>query len=240
MNFAVWLIERPRWFKRTMLIANDFAMLGLALWAAYSLRLSRIYIPETWQTLVLLLAAPVIGVMVFYWRGLYKLVTRFIGPSGTTQIYIAVIIAAVLWALIVLMSGVKGQPRSVVVIYALIAAGLIRLSRQWAGAMLLKAAPQFEPARADSRKNVIIYGAGPAGIQLLRALNEAGTYRLVAFIDSSPSLARQVVHGVKVIRPEKIGKVIADEKVDEVLLATPSALRGERRLALKLLEKYPV
>ncbi|ODS02358.1 capsular biosynthesis protein, partial [Methyloceanibacter marginalis] len=147
---------------------------------------------------------------------------------------------AVLWALIVLMSGIKGQPRSVVVIYALIAAGLIRLSRQWAASLLLKAAPQFKPIRSDQRKNVIIYGAGPIGIQLLRALNETGGYRPVAFIDSNTSLAGQVVHGVKVLRPEKIGKVIADESVDEVLLATPSALRGERRLALKALEAFPV
>ena len=240
MNFAVWLIERPRWFKRILLLANDFVMLGIALWAAYSLRLGRFYVPETWQTLLLFLAAPVIGVFVFYWRGLYKLVTRFIGPSGTTQIYVAVIIAAVLWALIVYLSGVKNHPRSVVVIYALIAAILIRLTRQWAGSTLLKAAPQYQPIRTDIQKNVIIYGAGSAGIQLLRALNEVGTHRTVAFIDASPSLAGQVVHGVKVIRPEKVGKVIADEDVDEVLLAAPSALRSERRVALRMLEQYPV
>jgi FlaA1/EpsC-like NDP-sugar epimerase len=240
MNLAVWLIERHRWFKRTLLIMNDFAMLAIALWGAYSLRLSQFYVPETWQIFLLMLAAPVVGVLVFYWRGLYKLVTRFIGPEGTTQIYTAVFIAAVLWALIVLMSGIKGQPRSVVVIYALIAAGLIRLSRQWAASLLLKAAPQFKPIRSDQRKNVIIYGAGPIGIQLLRALNETGGYRPVAFIDSNTSLAGQVVHGVKVLRPEKIGKVIADESVDEILLATPSALRGERRLALKALEAFPV
>ncbi len=240
MNLAVWLIERHRWFKRTLLIVNDFAMLAIALWGAYSLRLSQFYVPETWEVFLLMLAAPVVGVLVFYWRGLYKLVTRFIGPEGTTQIYAAVFIAAVLWALIVLMSGIKGQPRSVVVIYALIAAGLIRLSRQWAASSLLKAAPQFKPIRSDQRKNVIIYGAGPIGIQLLRALNETGGYRPVAFIDSNTSLAGQVVHGVKVLRPEKIGKVIADESVDEVLLATPSALRGERRVALKALEAFPV
>ena len=33
MRFAVWLIERPRWFKRTLLIINDLAMLTIALWA---------------------------------------------------------------------------------------------------------------------------------------------------------------------------------------------------------------
>jgi FlaA1/EpsC-like NDP-sugar epimerase len=240
MSLAVWLIERPRWFKRTLLIANDFVILSIALWAAYSLRLSEYYVPDDWKILLLMLSAPVVGVLVFHWRGLYKLVTRFIGPEGTTRIYTAVVIAAVLWALIVLMSGIKGQPRSVVVIYALIAAGLIRVSRQWAGALLLRAAPQFKPLSFDQRKNVIIYGAGPIGIQLLRALAETGNYKTVAFIDANPSLAGQLVHGVKVLRPEKIGKVIADEDVKEILLATPSALRGERRMALKLLEAFPV
>jgi UDP-N-acetylglucosamine 4,6-dehydratase len=240
MQLAVWLIERPRWFKRALLIINDLVVLTIALWAAYSLRLSQLYVPDTLPKILLMAAAPVIGVIVFHLRGLYKLVTRFIGPEGTTRIYVAVIIATVLWALVVLMSGVKVHPRSVIVIYGLIAALLIRLSRQWAGAALLKAAPQHKPVSFDERKRVIIYGAGTIGIQLLRALNETGKYKTVAFIDSNPSLAGQVVHGVKVVRPEKIGKVIADENVKEVLLATPSALRGERRLALKALEAYPV
>ncbi|MEZ5873295.1 MAG: nucleoside-diphosphate sugar epimerase/dehydratase [Hyphomicrobiales bacterium] len=240
MKLAVWLIERPRYFKRTLLMVNDFVMLSIALWAAYSLRLSRFYVPESLEILLLMLAAPVVGVLVFYWRGLYKLVTRFIGPEGTTRIYMAIIIAAVSWALIVLMSGIQGQPRSVVVIYALIAAGLIRLSRQWAGALLLRSAPQHKPLSFDERKNVIIYGAGPIGIQLLRALNETGNYRTVAFIDANSSLAGQFVHGVKVARPEKIAKLINEENVKEILLATPSALRGERRVALKLLEAFPV
>jgi FlaA1/EpsC-like NDP-sugar epimerase len=240
MQLAAWLIARPRWFKRALLILNDLAMLTIALWAAYSLRLSQLYVPDSLDKILLMAAAPVIGVVVFHLRGLYKLVTRFIGPEGTTRIYVAVIIATVLWALVVLMSGVKVHPRSVIVIYGLIAAGLIRLSRQWAGAALLRAAPQHKPVSFDERKPVIIYGAGTIGIQLLRALNETGKHKTVAFIDSNPSLAGQVVHGVKVVRPEKIARVIDRENVKEVLLATPSALRGERRLAMKLLEAYPV
>jgi FlaA1/EpsC-like NDP-sugar epimerase len=240
MRLAVWLIERPRWFKRLLLIVNDLVLLTLAVWLAYTLRFSHFYVPESLDKWLLLVAAPVIGVVVFHMRGLYKLVTRFIGPEGTTRIYLAVIVAVVLWALVVLMVGPKDHPRSAVVIYALIAALLVRLSRQWAGAMLLAAAPEHKAVSFDERKPVIIYGAGTLGIQLLRALNETGGYKTVAFIDSNPSLAGQLVHGVKVLRPEKIGKVIADENVKEVLLATPSALRGERRLALKTLEAFPV
>jgi FlaA1/EpsC-like NDP-sugar epimerase len=240
MRAAVWLIEQPRRFKRIFLIVNDIAMLTIALWAAYSLRLSRFYVPESFGMILLMAAAPIIGVITFHLRGLYKLVTRFIGPEGTTRIYVAVVIAVLAWALLVLLSGIKGHPRSVVVIYGLIAAGLIRLSRQWAGAVLLRAAPQHKPVNFNERKNVIIYGAGTVGIQLLRALNETGQFNMVAFIDNNPSLAGQVVHGVKVLRPGKIGKVITTENVKEVLLAMPSALRSERRAAIKALEPFPV
>jgi FlaA1/EpsC-like NDP-sugar epimerase len=240
MRAAVWLIEQPRWFKRIFLIVNDIAMLTIALWAAYSLRLSRFYVPESFGMILLMAAAPIIGVITFHMRGLYKLVTRFIGPEGTTRIYVAVVIAVLAWALLVLLSGIKGHPRSVVVIYGLIAAGLIRLSRQWASALLLRAAPQHKAVGFDERKNVIIYGAGTIGIQLLRALNETGQFNMVAFIDNNPSLAGQVVHGVKVLRPGKIGRVITTENVKEVLLAMPSALRSERRAAIKALEPFPV
>ena len=240
MNAAVWLIERPRWFKRIFLIINDIAMLTIALWAAYSLRLSRFYVPESFGMILLMAAAPIIGVVTFHLRGLYKLVTRFIGPEGTTRIYVAVIIAVLAWALLVLLSGIKGHPRSVVVIYGLIALGLIRLSRQWVGALLLRLAPQHKPVSFDERKNVIIYGAGTMGVQLLRALNETGQFNMVAFIDNNPSLAGQMVHGVKVLRPGKIGRMITNENVKEVLLAMPSALRSERRAAIKALEPFPV
>ena len=94
MRFAVWLIERPRWFKRAVLIVNDLVLLSLAVWAAYTLRLSRLYVPDSLEKWLVIAAAPVIGVAVFHMRGLYKLVTRFIGPEGTTRIYIAVLIAA--------------------------------------------------------------------------------------------------------------------------------------------------
>ncbi len=240
MRLAEWLIERPRWFKRALLIANDILMLSIALWAAYSLRLSRPYVPSSWEMVLLIASAPLIGVITFYSRGLYKLVTRFIGPEGTTRIYIAVIMAAGAWGLVVLMSGIPNHPRSVVVIYALVAAGLIRLSRQWAGSLLLRSAPHHKPVTFDERKRVIIYGAGQLGIQLLRALNETTQYKAVAFIDNNPSLAGQVVHGIKVLRPERIDKVIADEGVKEVLLALPAAQRSERRAAIKALDQYPV
>src|SRR4029078_2426301 len=112
-------------------MANDMGMLSIALWAAYSLRLSHAYVPDSTTKWVLLSAAPLIGFINFHMRGLHTLATRFTRPSGAPRIYIAVVIAVLIWALVVLMSGVKGHPRSVVVIYGLIAAGVNRVSLEW-------------------------------------------------------------------------------------------------------------
>jgi len=239
-RFSSWMVESPRWFKRCLLVGNDFVMLTLALWAAYSLRLSELYVPDTPTLWFLLLAAPVVGVITFYMRGLYKLVTRFIGPEGTTRIYLAVILAVLFWALLVLMVSPYPHPRSVIVIYGLIAAGLIRLSRQWAGAALLHALPNIRGVSFDKRSRVIIYGAGHTGVQLLRALNEAGMHKTVAFVDPDPSLHRQYIHGVRVISQDKLSKLITKEGVTEVMLALPHALRSQRREALATLEPFPV
>ena len=70
--FAVWLIERPRWFKRIVLIINDLVLLIVAVWAAYTLRLSRLYVPQSLDKWLVMAAAPLIGVVVFYMRGLYS------------------------------------------------------------------------------------------------------------------------------------------------------------------------
>src|SRR4029453_19211388 len=61
-----------------------------------------------------------------------------------------------------------------------------------------------------------------------------------AFIATTPPLSGPGGHGGKGLRPGKIGKVITPENVKEVLLAMPSALRSERRAAIKALEPFPV
>ena len=90
------------------------------------------------------------------------------------------------------MSGVKDHPRSAVVIYGLIAARSHSPEPAMGGRGAAPAAPQHKPVSFDERKPVIIYGAGTIGIQLLRALNETGGYKTVAFIDCQSLACRPV------------------------------------------------
>jgi len=238
-QFRTWLLKLPRWAKSVLLIGNDFFLLALALWLAYTLRLNVLYVPPDLETAMIFVAAPVIGVATFYFRGLYRLVTRYITQEAAGRIYITVALAVLLWVLLILMLGITSVPRSVVVIYGLIAAGFIRLSRHYAG-WVLQALPHATPAKLDPRTKVAIYGAGDSGTQLRQALSGSTQYKPVAFIDDDPSMWGQNIANNKVYQPDKIPKLIERDGVREIFLALPSASRHERKAVIHNLETLPV
>ncbi len=238
-QFRTRLLDLPRWAKRVLLIANDAFLLAFALWAAYSLRLNVFYLPPDRESLAVFLAAPLIGVATFYVRGLYRLVTRYIAQEAATRIYLTVALAVLLWVLMILLAGITGVPRSVVVIYGLFAAALIRLSRHFAG-WVLAAIPYATPASFDPRTKVAIYGAGKTGLELSRALRGSGKYKTVAFVDDDKSLWGQIIDRTKVYRPDKIAKLIERNGVKEIFLAMPSASRLQRKTVIRNLESHQV
>ena len=233
------LIALPRWVKRVLLITNDFLILSFALWAAYSLRLNTFYIPPDKTTFVLFAAAPVIGVLTFYFRGLYKLVTRYFQDEAAGRIYITIFLAVLIWALMLYLSGMPGVPRSVVIIYCFFAAALTRLTRHIAG-MILRSSPNIKMARLDPRTPILIYGAGASGRELLRSLKGSKDYRPIGFIDDNKSLRGQYINKLRVYGPDKIGKRIRRDGVQEIFLAIASASRQRRRDVIRSLESYPV
>lgn len=240
-RFRQWLLDLPRRQKRVILAALDFVALSAVLWAVISLRYNTLYVPPNWLAALLLLSAPLATIATFSYAGLYRLVTRYLGSRGHTRIVGCVAISVLLWSQIVFMSGQLGIPRSVILIYGIVAALAITASRHL-GAWLLKTSGIVLPKyREDKQRHaVIIYGASQAGVELANALSRVRSRDIVGFCDNSPTLWGQYVGGIKVYRPERLGKVIERFGVKEVLLAIPAGERNERRLVLKELENYPV
>src|SRR5262245_47539856 len=98
-----------------------------------SARLGELYLWPSWGLFLIFCAAPAIGVGTFFRLGLYRLVTRYISGEGAVLIPVAVGLSALVWALLVLLSGVQtsgtqaasGQnilviPRSVIILYPLL------------------------------------------------------------------------------------------------------------------------
>ena len=93
---------------------------------------------------------------------------------------------------------------------------------------------------SKGRKNVLIYGAGAAGIALARELrmNPGLKYRVAGFVDDNPGLRGEVIGGHRVLGPgrEMIRHVQRLRRravvVDEVLISMPSATGRQVREAV--------
>jgi UDP-N-acetylglucosamine 4,6-dehydratase len=247
------LIGLGRYQKRVILAVSDFLVLGLALWIAMSARLGELYLWPSWGLFLIFCAAPAIGVGTFFRLGLYRLVTRYISGQGAVLIPVAVGLSTLVWALLVLLSGVQtsgtqaasGQtvqviPRSVIILYPILGSAFVWGTRQVGGFMLRSVGVELPVRSRENIKTVLIYGAGTTGVQLLDELRRTGAYEPVGFIDMSPTLWGMYVGGLKVYRPERLASIVQRKDVREVLLAMPMARRRERRAALRELETLAV
>jgi FlaA1/EpsC-like NDP-sugar epimerase len=232
------LLGWSRLTKRLLLVMNDFCLLALALWLALSFRYAMPYLPPTRQLGLVLAAAPFIGVAIFVWGGLYQLVTRYIGARGTSRLLGCLSLAVLLWSLLVLLSGVVGIPRSVVIMYGVIGFALLLGSRQFISWLLrISSGTQLAGVTPAS---VVIYGAGETGVQLLEAIRQNGSADVVGFLDAKASMWGQYVGGIKVYRPEKLAALVARGDVKFVYLAIPDSERRQRSAILNWLQHYDV
>ncbi|WP_300454572.1 nucleoside-diphosphate sugar epimerase/dehydratase [Accumulibacter sp.] len=215
-------LSLPRRHKQAIAVATDFLLLLLAFWSALALRF------ETWNPQLTghgwqMLAAPLVAIPVFIRLGLYRAVTRFMEDRVVFVVAGGVSLSVLLVAAMVALTHTPGLSRGVLVIYWLLACLYVGASRFLARSLFLRA-----ERRQDQRKRVAIYGAGQAGTQLAYALRAGREYLPVAFLDDSPAKQKTEVAGLRVHAPRKLASMIASKRVDEVLLAIPSASRARR------------
>jgi len=231
------ILNFPRNSKRLIVLGVDLLLLPLALWISFSLRYGVMYVPVD-KIIYLFLAVPVIAVPIFVRFGLYRAIIRYIGFKAMWAVVQAVSLYTLVWGVLVLLSGIAGVPRSVVLINWLVTILLIggtrAIARWWLSG-------SFNPVnQAGEQKRVIIYGAGSAGIQIANALVSSRDFNPVAFIDDNPSLQRNYIQGLRIHPFSKIASLIEKFAVDEVLLAMPSLARSRRREIISQLEPYAV
>ena len=252
------IINLSRSYKRLILVFIDSILLIFVLWASYSIRLDLWYYPKD-DTLRLILAAPIIGLPIFSKLGLYKSVIRHIDFKSLWHILVAVTIYALLWGLLSFFAqgdfaGKRGFiieifPRSVIIINWLLSI-LVIIGIRVVGRFILSEHVKFSFFKNKSKINldnlnngkskVLIYGAGSAGVQLASALSTSSELVPVGFIDDNKDLEGNNISGLNVYTVNNIEDLINKFKVDEVLIAIPSASRSDRFNIIDRLERYPV
>jgi FlaA1/EpsC-like NDP-sugar epimerase len=225
------LTQISKFKKSLVLVTFDSITLIFTLFAAFSLRFDAWYWPD-YETGLLILFAPIVAIPIFTAFGLYSLVNRHINFHAMWLIIKAVSVYALVWGVFVFLSGygMVSVPRSVVLINWTLSILFIGGSRMFVFWLFSK--------KTSNLKNIIIYGAGSAGIQIHNALQSTHQIKVVAFIDDNKKIHGQYLYGIKVFGPKDIKYVVSEHNVSEVLLTIPSVSQLRKTKIINNLELY--
>ena len=229
-NIKSSLLNLGRPIKTIIIVMVDYFLLTSSFWLSLSVRNNSIYIPNP-ESNFLILLGPLIAIPIFYSFGLYKSIIRYSSIQSLLTIMKAVSFYTLLWFLVVLSVAIVSKPYDFLLINWLLTIFLTGAIRYSAQAIL---------GNNDSKINVLIYGAGSAGIQLEAALKFNNTYKVVGFIDKKKELEGQLISGKKIQSASNLDKTLKDKEVGEILIAIPTLSRKKRFELLQTLKKYPV
>ena len=232
------LINLSRRNKRTLMVLFDACTVIASIFLAFSLRLGHFYYPTgNNHLLLIMIASPILALPIFYAFGFYREVIRYVGFKALWQINQATTLYAVLWALVSFMAVIDGIPRTVILInwsIVLMSVGGSRFFARWI------LSQENITNSLSQKRNVLIYGAGPAGRELCTALYQSSEYNPVAFVDNSVELYRQSINGLEVFNEDDIEDLIQKHNIKEVLLALPSISRRRRNEIIAILNPLPI
>jgi len=216
-------LDLPRRQKQTVAAAADLFFVPLTFFVALALHFNDIQLPEMRQYFWLIVASPIISIPVYARIGLYRAIIRYIDHQIVMTVAKGAAISVVMLALMALFSLGNAFSATPFVIFAGNLVLYLLASRFLARGFFLG------DRRAPDRVNVIVYGAGDAGVQLANALLPGKEYLPVAFVDDNRQLQKATISGIKVYSSERIADLIEKYSVGTVLLAMPSLSRGEQK-----------
>jgi FlaA1/EpsC-like NDP-sugar epimerase len=218
---------------RVAVVLHDLVATALAWWISkllrYALKPDEIVSFMLFEFPIVLLVQG----LIFRWTGLYKGVWRFASLPDLWNILRAVLLGAVAIGLsLFLYCRLEGVPRSVLLMYPMVLAGLLGLPRLtyrfWKDS-------RDDARRGVSIKRVLIVGADRAGEVLSRDLRRDSGYAVVGFVDDRMTLRGASINGHPVLGDlEQLPDVAREAAVDMLLIAMPEASTSEMRHVVAL------
>jgi len=241
MNLKKTLLSTSRLNKKLLALTSDFLSMSFAILLALVISNVEIYSINL-EEFLRLFWMPLLCVITFWYFGVYSSVVRYIDLSVIFILARAIFFAFALGLIskflyIYLLSYFIPRSSDSLISFEGWLVGFITFSFLIITSRLTA---NFYLSDRLSEKRVVIYGAGDAGIQLASALRVSKEMQPIAFIDSNPSLHGTYLGGIKVLHPKKLERLASRGKVDEVLIAMPSASKSTLRNLLKEIENYSV
>ncbi len=226
--------------RQIVLFISDMLFVNIALFTALLLRFDGqvpvAYLVLFWQTALIF---TFIRLSIFFLAGLYRNLWQYASVRELIHIVAAVSISTTAIYLASLFSF-SLFPRSVYVISWLLQLLLIGGTRL--GVRILQS--MVHKKMEGYQKRVLIVGAGEAGAVVageLKKNREDFYYKPVGFIDDNPEKKGKYLQGIKILGGrEVLPEIIQSLKVDEVIVAIPSAPKKILKEIADICKNFPV
>lgn len=227
-HIAEYLLSLPRSVKRLILLVSDLTLSFVCLFLALSLRYGHIAHHISPVILALCATLPILGL---YLIGFYKGVARGFLDTVMGRVAQLFFILLVIYEIIIYLNPLEGVPRSVPIIFLFLFFIGLWNSRLIIRELLTRwrSHEQSRPSDSSARDNIVIYGAGEAGKDLLEGLRNSHKYHVVAYVDDDKQLIGAYLLGKKIYAAHSIETVIKKYDVAQVFLAMPSVSRARKR-----------
>ena len=224
--------------KQIIIMFVDILLLSFSLFLSFSIRLNEVFYFEDIKYF-LIYVVTLTSIPIFIRYGLYKEVTRYIGTNFLWVIFKAVSVYSLVWGLAIVILGLDLLPRSVIIM-------------QWTFALLFISASRFVAKnflnpysnktynKNIKVQNVLIYGAGKAGMQLAGLIQYNHEFNLIGFIDDNKKLIGQKINGINVYQLELIKKNKIKFSLKQIFVAIPSLSNKRKEILINKINELNV
>lgn len=237
LNAAIDVASRsmnwPRPAKRLAVMALDAVLCAIAVWIAFSLRIGDWHMPDkallTFTGAMLCLWYPIALL-----RGVYSAIFRFSGRGAIIGLTLAVGLLTVPMAVLFMAIPQEGVPRTMALLGPILFYLMLGLSRIVGRYVLVDL---FNARSAgDTRKHVVIYGAGATGQMLANTLGVESGMRVVGFIDDDRAKWGRLLDGRRIYRSAQVADLAQRRGVTDIVLAMSQISFSRRKQIIAALE----
>lgn len=230
-----------RYSKRIIAIITDASLCVLCTWLAFVLRLEELILFKDFNFYPALISV-VIALPIFWLFGLYRTIFRYTGLSIILNIFTSTFLYGLLFFLVIGIYGISSYtpnftiiPRSIGILQPMLLFFAIITSRLFVRYIFNKT---FDSKKSLRKKNILVYGAGDAGRQLVISLENSPEFKVRGFLDDDIELHRQVLLGQTIYSTSKLEKLVKNKGISLVFLALPSIGRNKRNQIIEKLNKF--
>jgi FlaA1/EpsC-like NDP-sugar epimerase len=230
--------------RQSLIILFDVLISILATYFAFSLRLETYHIPK-YDDIYIYLVCVLTFLPIYILFGIYNSLVKYINLYSIIRIALATIIYS--FVLFIIFSfyqylikidfffdfKVISISRSIAIIQPIIFCFIICLVR-------VIFTQQSNNLSKQNSPNILIYGAGNAGSQLLDSIQKNGMFNVMAFVDDDEDKYKKFISGIQIFSQAQLDQIIPSKKIQMIIIAIPSLKMSKRRSLVKNLKKYNI